>query len=694
MTATHFLLDTRTGWREEPLLTSGVEHDDGPLRLRPVPGAPQPVTDARGTFGGLADPIGVAAGPDGTVVVLDGGDRILAYDDCAETFAALPCLTGAFALAGARDLAVTRAGDVAVADTGNRRVLVLLGRGLAVRHVETADWEPWGIAASGGGLVVTDRQDGLVHFLDGCGHRLRATDGSGPQLAPLQRPTAVAVDRVGTIYVLQEGAAVVRVIAPDGTGVADVDTLDDRRHDFCAVAVAIDPAGGLCLIGRGGELCVREPQAPWRPLTGPRIDPPLRGLAFTADGALVAVDAQRCCVVRLRNAGGYPKAGRLVAGPLDSRLPRCRWDRVALRADIPVGTSIRVDTLSAEAPLTAAELLAVPAARWATGQLAATTDGGAWDCLVRSGPGRYLWLALTLAGDGADTASIADAEVWFPRRTSIERLPRAFRVGGDGGDFLERYLELLDRQRATVGDRVGTLAELFDGRTAPAGEDGGPDFLGWLAGWMGLAFDQDLPVARRRRLVREAAALYARRGTPDGVARFVSLFCGVEVRVLEHHRLRRWAIAGSGRLGDTTTLFGPEIVRRLQLDEFSSIGSFQLVDEDDPLHDPFLVHAHRFSLLLLAREDERLLARARRVAELAKPAHTEVDVVSVQPLLRVGTQSTVGLDTVVADVPEPGRAGAARLGRGVVVGADPRLGGRRPAQIGTRARVGLDTGLE
>jgi hypothetical protein len=194
--------------------------------------------------------------------------------------------------------------------------------------------------------------------------------------------------------------------------------------------------------------------------------------------------------------------------------------------------------------------------------------------------------------------------------------------------------------------------------------------------------------------VREAAGLYRVRGTPEGVRRFVSLFCGVEVRLLEHYRLRRWAIAGRGRLGDATELFGPEIVRRLQLDEFSEIGSFQLIDTDDPLRDPFFVYAHRFSLFLLACEDERLLARARRVAELAKPAHTDVDVSAVEPRLRVGSQSTIGLDSVVGAVPPPGRTGDARLGRGLVVGPDPRLGGRALAQIGTRARIGVDTGLD
>jgi phage tail-like protein len=697
----HFLLDTRAGWRADGVLADSVEWDAGPLRLRPLPGAPQPLTDASGTFGGLADPIGVAVGPDGTIVVLDrGGTRVLRFDACACAFAPLPCLhdAGAFALDGARDVAITRAGDVAITDTGNRRVLVLVGAGLAVRAIARGPsepaWEPWGIAASGGGIVVSDHANGLVHMLDGCGRPRWTSDGSGPDAGALEHPTAIAVDRAGNVFVLQEDSSRVRVLDADGAFVADVETLDDRRRDFCPVAIAIAPSGDLCVGGADGAICVLGAcDGGWAAPAATTIDAPLRGLTFNGDGQPVALDGDRCCLVRMRAGAGYPQHGRFVTTALDSGLAGCRWDRVALRAEIPTGTSVRIDTLTAEAAMSSSELLALPDARWATGQLATIVDGGCWDCLVRSGPGRCLWLRLTLSSDGAQTPSIDDAEIWFPRRTSIEELPRAFRGGEDGGDFLERYLELFDRQRATVSDQIDRVASLFDPRAVPA-RDGDGDFLGWLAGWVGMAFEEELPVARRRRLVREAAALYRRRGTADGVARFVSLFCGVEVRVLEHHRLRRWAIAGRGRLGDSSTLFGPAIVRRLQLDEFSEIGEFRLIDTDDPLRDPFFVYAHRFSLFLLAHEEERLMARAQRVGELAKPAHTEVSVAAIEPRLRVGSQSTIGLDTVVGAVPEPAHTGDARLGHGLVVGPDLRLGGRRLAQIGTRARVGIDTGME
>jgi phage tail-like protein len=734
--ATHFLLDRRAGWRDEPALSTEVQYD-GPLRLQPLPGAPQPLTDPSGTFGGLTNPIGVAAGPDGTLVILDrGGTRVLRYDPCDAQFAPVACVLEPGAgpsLDGAQDLAVTRAGDVAIADTGNRRVLLLVGCGLAVRRIggpwtasaaspaspasvapvvpewtvpasgacattmawPNGTWRPWGIAAWLGGLVVSDHANGLVHFLGGCLRWLRASDGSGQGAAPLTAPTAIAADRHGYVFVLQQGQSTVRVLDRHGAYVADLSSLDARRRDFCPVAVAVAPDGDLCLAGAGGQLCAYKPvdDACWCPGGATTADAPVAGLAFDQNGDPVLVGGSQCCLVRMRNGAGYPTQGRFVTTALDSTLTGCLWHRVALRGCLPQGTNVRVDTLTAEAEMSPAEVLAQPDSRWETGELIGTLDGGAWDCLIRSDPGRYLWLSLTFTGDGVRTPAIDDVEVWFPRSTSASLLPRAFMNEPGGGDFLQRFLSIADSQRASITREIDGMAALFDPMASPAGADGGPDFLDWLAGWVGLAFDAGVPVARRRRLVRDAAMLYRLRGTTEGVRRFVSLFCGVRVEVLEYFRLRRWAIAGRARLGDTE-LFGPQIVGRLQVGEFSEIDDFALIDTDDPFHDPFLVYASRFGLLLLARASDTLLALAQSAAELAKPAHTQVDIQFVQPRQRVGIQSRVGIDTVVAEVPPPGQTGSAQLGQGVIVGADPRLGERRLAQVGIRSQIGVNTGLE
>ena len=383
----------------------------------------------------------------------------------------------------------------------------------------------------------------------------------------------------------------------------------------------------------------------------------------------------------------YRRSGTFVSTALDSGLPECIWHRVALNVTVPLGTRVTVATLTTDADLTEGEIAALGPERWATAGVCSDPAATGWDALIASPPGRYLWLSVSLDGDGAETPGIDDVEVHFPRRTSLRYLPAVFRTGPDGGSFLDRFLAATDTVRGSVTTEIDRVPWLLDPRSADAAP--GHDFLGWLGQWIGMTGTGLLPTARRRRLIGEAAQLYRRRGTPDGITRHVSLWLGRRVQILEHYRLRRWAVLGHGRLGDATRLFGPEIVRRLQLDEFSQIGAFQLIDTPSPRIDPFAVYAHRFTLFVHACADDdpdQLAATAAQVVAAVQPGHCVSSVAVVLPRMRVGAQATVGIDSVVAGPTPVTRLGDGRLGEGIAIARDPRCGDR-PA-IGIDARVG------
>jgi hypothetical protein len=206
---------------------------------------------------------------------------------------------------------------------------------------------------------------------------------------------------------------------------------------------------------------------------------------------------------------------------------------------------------------------------------------------------------------------------------------------------------------------------LLDPRSADA--TAGHDFLGWLGSWIGMTGTERLPTERHRRLVDAAA---------------------------EHYRLRRWAVLDHGRLGDATRLFGPDIVRRLQLDDYARIGSFQLVDTPSPRTYPFAVYAHRFTLFVHARagdDADQLGATAARVVAAVQPAHCVSSVAVVLPRMPVSGQASLGLDSVVAGPTPPTQLGGQRPGAGLAIGRDPRRGDRPAlgidARVGTRAAI-------
>lgn len=391
-------------------------------------------------------------------------------------------------------------------------------------------------------------------------------------------------------------------------------------------------------------------------------------------------------------AEAYLRTGTSTTEALDSGLPGCRWHRVVLRGAVPTGCRVEVVALATDADLTPAEVAVLPADRWAAVGVHGDPTLSSWDALLSTPRGRYCWLRLTLVGDGTDTPVVEDIEVHLPRRTSMRYLPAVLAAGES--DALERLLALTDTVRSSVVAHLDLGHRQLDPRAADASP--ARDLLAWLGGLVGMIGLAGLPEQRRRRLIAAAADLYRRRGTPDGVARHVALWLDRRTMVLEHYRLRSWAVLDQGRLGDATRLFGREIVARLQLDGGSAIGRFQLISVPSPRTDPVRVDAHRFTVLVHAEpgdDPDDLAARAERLLATIQPAHTVGAVTVVTPSARVGQQASIGLDAVVAGPPP-----AARLetylnhdaAGGRVLARDPRYGHLRSIEID--ARVGTRVG--
>lgn len=98
------------------------------------------------------------------------------------------------------------------------------------------------------------------------------------------------------------------------------------------------------------------------------------------------------------------------------------------------------------------------------------------------------------------------------------------------GLFLEDRFSLgicagLDDVLAPVPVTLDCLDSYFDPLLTP------PDFLEWLAGWVGLSIDQNWSEAQRRSLVRQASELYRWQGTVRGIIEHVRLYTGVEPEV-------------------------------------------------------------------------------------------------------------------------------------------------------------------
>ena len=687
------------GWHAQRL--DGVRPDgDGALVLAPPPAAEPLIADPGGTLGGLTlPPNAVVAGAE--LLLLDrAAGSLPRLDRCACRLVVLPCIGGI----GAGPRQVRDPGAIAlcrdwllVADAGNARVSVFGIAGWALRahwapppDATAQPWRPVSVVAVGPEVLVADPDNGAIHRFARSGRWIGLFDGLGAV-------SRLVLGSSGRLYVLRGPALPALILDPASGAVLGESTLaHEIADDFVPPPVRLLVDGRMELSG----LCGNGSAALWIDSEGHSIPTPV-----------VPAPA-------LLTAGSY------LSQALDSRLYRCLWDRLALDCDLPLGARIRVLTYSAETPLSLAELDTLPAAAWSTD---VTLSSGAptaplIDCLLRAAPGRFLWLRLVLIGDGAVSPRIRGLTLDFPRISLRRYLPRIFGEEPESADFTDRLLAVLDRGQREIEGEIDHLARLFDPLSAPA-EPARRDFLTWLASWIGVTLDRQLPLATRRRLLKQAGRLFACRGTPTGLRQMLSIPLGIDrppaergcaqlpgcgpcttrkapawqppQLILEHFKLRRWLLLGSARLGDDAMLWGQSIVNRSQLSGpvtagNARLGVTQLKTSQDPLRDPFHVYAHRFTLFLpgwLARRSGLKRALERLVAA-EKPAHTQATILWVEPRMRIGVQAVIGLDAVIGCWPV-GVALADANGEGSLLGRATVLGAAAGTGSGMRVGRGL-----
>ena len=668
------------------------------LVLPPAAAAARSLAEPSGSLGGLRPPSNVALGADGGIYLLDRENHSLkSFDRCTCAFVSVPCIAGEGHgprhLRNPGDITIA-CGNLYVADTGNARISVFALPGFALRgHLRPPasgrPWRPVAIAVDSMGRAWTGDATGRLHRFTPQGRWER----SWPVVPP---PAHLAVDCSDRLYVVAPGtSAPIRVFDPELRLVSPQPAHpSDVRGWFPRLCFDVDTHGRL-LLENICEPCDGRPSAP-------HDSSPL-----------------------------YETAASYRCGPLDSGIAQCVWHRVQLFGVVPAGTRIAVRAFAADEPLELNDLEAL-----ATWHVCATADvfdpGGRWDCLVRAEPGRYLWLELGLEGDGSATPRVGAIVIEFPRISLRRFLPTVFGMEPVSADFTDRLLALFDTPLRSIERHVDRMAALFDPLSAPA-SSADPrrlDFLSWLGTWIGITVDRHWDVETRRRVVKRAGALFDRRGTVAGLREQVLLLldfsrrapCADEPRtgpdrcvprplncappppprryelpplVLEHFRLRRWLRLGRGHLGDAAVVWGERILSRTRLGANGQVGGTRLDASPDPARDPFLVHANQFSIFVPARCRTETGARKslETLVRTEAPAGSRGYLHFVEPRFRIGIQSMLGFDSVVAALPQGVALGETPLGEASILTAASHREGGPAIAIGKEGRVGTTTRL-
>ncbi|MCH9686950.1 MAG: hypothetical protein K0V04_36280 [Deltaproteobacteria bacterium] len=655
----------------------------------------QPDRGPRGEFrrsgpeGPLAAPTGVASSPDGRLFIAEStsGD-IVVFDLQAEGLVR-------------RHRGVVDPGPVDVVWVGDERgVLVGVGPNIDGR--------------------LTLGRDGRV--------RTEPWSRSWPASSGSDRCDRIAIDGRGGIYLLFDA----------DTAKARVIRLVDFESGAFDHAHTVPHAGDIAVEGQGDErppvvVVASRPGQPfhrvcWPARSGPEIKEPLKARGYDGRGIVtdpagrITFFGDRGLRRAVRARRRYRREGRVVCMRLDAEHFQNRWGRIFIDACIPAGTELAIHTMAADEPpdepaiapalpeniesyeVSRPDLTSLPPASvvpepgdvkgrvhrraigkelpWLVPSPAAceriSRRFETYEAPVRAEPGRFLFLTLVLRGDGRVSPRVRGLRIETLGHPLVRRLPRLYSRDPTTADFLHRFLAMFDGLLGDLEIRTLLRHALFDPRSTP------DVFLPWLADLMGLVLDRRWPESARRAILMDLTWLFRFRGTVPGLRRFLELYLGSPVLIVEHFRIR-----GLGRtvLGaEPPTSEGSVLGAGFRVG--GTVGRAEPFDAgalDTSGGDAFESHAHRFTVVVPTSLDDKQRAVVELILEQHRPAHTLYSLCTLASGMRVGLGLHAGLTSVVG---ASGGFTRLQLG-GSVLGRDGVVG--RPSAGGTvgNARAGF-----
>lgn len=647
-------LNADIGWPLGPSNSRpGIVSTDGPLKLGIAGVSAIAIDEPGGSFGGLRLPRGVAITSTGRIFIADPVNRVIwtaqgsSHEGPAvfvplwpvrplpqqpgpkDVFQAEPIPADPLALIRPTDLAFLPGGDLAIADAGAERIVVIAYPTAQLRRViDIPGGEPSALAVGADGKVyVADPKLRTIYRFD----RLWRRDKSFPRAsAALTAPAYLAVpamtagagcgcaDDCGCEGAMHDKPAVIFTI--ERGAIVGIDALGYRTANPDPAKLALSPPALVTV--SGNELTYADPAMPGMQAMR------LTGIDLYSDGRVNGINVP---LVAVPSRVPVPRSGGLVTTAIDGGRAGFAWDRLALQCDIPANTRILIQTLTSDSSLEFDRVQKLPEEEWSPPlQLAASPDGAASgpvpEILIQSAAGRYLWLKFQLFSDGTKSPSISGIDVFAPRSSSLRHLPASFHQDIESARFLDRFLSYFDTVFAEISALNGGIAAYLDPYAVPGGQ-----FLDWLASWMDLNFLAEWDEDTRREMIATAMDYHSIRGTVQGLKKIIQWHTGLSdplPQIIEHFRIK----AGSD----------------------PKIGGL-------PLDLSGVAHSATIVLPRHVVPDGEAQARLEKLILKNAPAHVRINLRLVEPGIAIGSQSTVGIDMVISKTASGG-LGAARTG--------------------------------
>lgn len=671
------------------------------------------------------DPLGPVADQPAPVNLIEGAS--------SEQLGDFATVDQAPPLAEPRGLAVDINDRLFIAETGGDRIVVYdLWSDRLLRRITLPGTRPSDLAAHGNDVYAV---------LTGTKQIVRLTARSGPEPFTLPAgcaaPSRIAVSACGHIAILEKAGSVDAHVwfvdkgypdfaAPWATDLeweSDSVIVVARRPgaDFLRYEMAVGEMVQLASLrarAYDGLGIVATPELADSTAASSSSSAAHRIGYWTANGFRYAVAARLV----------YDRVGRLTTFRLDSSNYQTVWGRLFIDACVPEGADLRVNYIVLDEAEDEEPMLRMPPANVQhvtiqrpdlsppmppevlkpgladvvqplhlreSGRELPWTQPGAddhfetYEAPINAPAGRFLWITLELRGNTRVSPRIKCIRAEHPSHDYLRRLPKTFSRDQPAASFLLRYLAMFEGFLGETEARGVDRDLLLDPRSAP------DECIPWLASFVGLVLDDrwanapaprgDPPNDARRELIEEAVWLFRYRGTLPGLKRFIEIYIGIPVIIIEHYRMRG---IGAAVLGDTGAAFASSIVG-VGFRIGGAVGSATPEPLQGSVEDAFRTHAHRFTVIVPAALTEEQLDVVNNIIEVHRPAHTIFDVCTVGVGMRVGRGLMLEISSVIGPTGAftTFQIGLSVVGRGAIVGR-PDSG----AILGS-SRLGRDTSV-
>ncbi|MCC8030062.1 MAG: phage tail protein [Lachnospiraceae bacterium] len=155
------------------------------------------------------------------------------------------------------------------------------------------------------------------------------------------------------------------------------------------------------------------------------------------------------------------------------------------------------------------------------------------DVLLTGAKGRYLWMEIQLFRQTGLAPQIQHMKIYAGNKSFLDYLPEIYRRE-NGSDFLRRYLSIFEAVYRDMDAQIRDASRQLDPEAAQ------PEFLNWMASWMGITAVHLWSGEKLRKLLGGFAKRSLTRGTREYMEFMIEAFTGEKPFLVEYPQIEEY----------------------------------------------------------------------------------------------------------------------------------------------------------